>query len=303
MKRNGTHPRFGLWILLPLLWLELGVLIPKAIAQTPIISTPKSPSEGDVNQLLGQWEAKDPLNGDILRLVFTSEGRFYTSIIQAGVNQTDKIPTLELSYQINSQSNPKQIDLISLTNGQRISTIWELTEDGKLRIDFGQEAQNNSKPTTFSQGAILLERVTTSTELPSNIQIFNRDSNVSSVKQDIDRVNREQTLYFLENNKFANTIEQLGLATPLANDNYVYQLQVKSGKAGFAIFTAKAKKPNLNSYVGAVFEYKSKDREKTIASIICETDSPSQSLPNPPTLAPDFTAPLRCATGSRPTQP
>lgn len=305
MKRKGTRARFGLWILFPLLWLELGVLLPKAIAQTPTIPTPKSPvpSEGNVNELLGQWEAKDPLTGDILRLVFTSEGKFYTSIIPAGVARTEKIPTLELSYQINTQSSPKQIDLISLKNGQRISTIWELTEDGKLRIDFGQGQQNNSSQNTFSAGTILLEKVATSTELPSNIQIYNRDSSdVSSVKQDIDRVNREQTLYFLENNKFANTIEQLGLQTPLVNDNYIYQLQV-NGKTGFAMFTAKAKKNNLNSYVGAVFEYKSKKREKTIASIICETDVPTQTLPAPPTLAQDFASPIRCATGSRPTQP
>ncbi|PSB04831.1 type IV pilin-like G/H family protein [Merismopedia glauca] len=303
------HPNFWRYILfMGLIGLNNHIFAQRAIAQTPINSPqiqPSIPNQPNLSQpLWGQWEAKDPLTGDILRLVFTPEGKFYTLIIPAGVSESSKIPTLELAYQVNSQSKPQQIDIISLKNGQRILSIWELTKDGKLRLDFGKSQPGTPRPTTFGAGTILLEKTAASTELPANIQIYNPTSNsASSVKQDIDLVNREQTIYFLENNEFANTIQQLGVKIPLVTDDYIYQLQVSSDKTGKVVFTAKAKKANLNSYVGAVFEYKSKEREKTIASIICETDVPTQTLPNQPTLVEDIAAPIRCATGSHPTQP
>jgi hypothetical protein len=281
------------------------ILAQRAIAQTPIDSPQNPllvPQDSNSSPLWGQWEAKDPLTGDLLRLVFTPEGKFYTLVIPAGSSATSQIPTLELSYQINDRSNPKQIDIISLKNGQRMSSIWELTKDGKLRLEFGQPG--TSKPTTFSAGAIVLEKIATSTDLPANIQIYNSNSQKSSgVTEKINLVNKEQVLYFLENNEFANTIEQLGLKIPLNTDDYTYQLQASSKKTGKAIFTATAKKPNLNSYIGAVFEYKSKEKEKTIASIICETDVPTQTLPSQPTMVEDIAAPIRCAKGSHPIQP
>jgi hypothetical protein len=298
------HPKYWLYILL----VGLVGLNDQIMAQTPITSPPSQisvPNQTNLSQpLWGQWEAKDPLNGDILRLIFTPEGKFYTLIIPAGSSATSQIPTLELSYQVNNQSEPKQIDIISLKNGQRMLSIWELTKEGELRLEFGQPQGVNSRPAKFTKGAILLEKTAISTDLPTNIQIYNKtSSNDSSVKQDIDLVNREQTIYFLENNEFANTIEQLGLKIPLVTDDYTYQVQVSSEKTGKAIFTAKAKKANLNSYVGAVFEYKTKEREKTIASIICETDVPTQTLPKEPTIVEDIATPLSCATGSHPTQP
>jgi hypothetical protein len=281
------------------------MLSQRAIAQTPIDSPQKPllvPQDNNASPLWGQWEAKDPLTGDILRFIMTPEGKFYTLVIPAGSSTTSQIPTLELSYQINDRSNPKQIDIISLKSEQRMSSIWELTKDGKLRLQFGQPGA--SKPTAFSAGAIVLEKIATSTDLPPNSQIYNSTSqNSSGVKENINLINKGQVIYFLENNEFANTIEQLGLKIPLNTDDYTYQLQVNSQKTGKAIFTATAKKPNLNSYIGAVFEYKSREKEKTIASIICETDVPTQTLPSQPTLGEDIAVPVRCAKGSHPTQP
>lgn len=283
------------------------IFLPKAIAQTPTNPTPNifsTPNNSDPNPLAGQWEVKDPVTGDILRLIFAPEGKLYTLVIPAGSSSNSQLPTLALSYQINVRANPQEIDIISPNNGKGISTIWELTKDGKLRIDLGQGQPGSPRPTSFSPSAVILDKVAVAAELPANAQIYNPNaSNVPSVKADIERVNRAQILYFLEYNRFANSMEQLGLKMPPSVEDYVYQLEVNANKTGMAIFTAKAKKPNLNSYLGAVFEYKSKEREKTIGSIICETDSPSQTLPSQPTLAENFTVPIRCATGSHPTQP
>jgi hypothetical protein len=95
-------------------------------------------------------------------------------------------------------------------------------------------------------------------------------------------MNRAQQAYYLENDKFATNIEDLGIGIKPETENYRYQDCASRQSTQSVMMTAQAKRPELRSYTGAVFVVKDNNEDLTVAGI-CETDEPSSTPPAMPT--------------------
>jgi type IV pilus assembly protein PilA len=97
-----------------------------------------------------------------------------------------------------------------------------------------------------------------------------------AAKQNIGAINRGQQAFYLENNKFANSIAELNLGIDpqiAVNEHYEYFQQVDRE---LAITYAQSKNPQFKSYLGAVFVESTAaiDREPSMKRILCELAQP-----------------------------
>ena len=117
-------------------------------------------------------------------------------------------------------------------------------------------------------------------------------------------MNRAQQAFYLENEKFGTTIEELGIGIEPEDENYRYQVVPQGDQAQSVMMTAQAKRPELRSYTGAVFVLKGGDEGVTFAWI-CETDAPSATppaMPGAPSNTQDRLM-IQCPPGSHPLAP
>lgn len=117
----------------------------------------------------------------------------------------------------------------------------------------------------------------------------------AEAKNNIGVLNRSQQAYYLEKEKFANTISDLAIGFLPESENYKYEINADATKV---ISTATAKIGHVKSYTGAVFTIKTKvagvDQMSTVAKA-CESDQPSNIPPKMPELV---GREISCATGS-----
>lgn len=114
----------------------------------------------------------------------------------------------------------------------------------------------------------------------------------SEAKVSIGSINRSQQFSYVENERFASNLEDLGLDYISSETrNYIYN--VSSGQEN-AIVTATAKNPGTRSFVGAVFYVAS---ERIFATVICQTERPSQVTPGQPKL---IGTKAQCPSGTSP---
>jgi uncharacterized protein (TIGR03067 family) len=134
------------------------------IPTTPPTNQPKNPIE---QQLLGQWQSKDPSSELILTFVFSPDGKLY--ILSPN---SQKQMAVEFRYSINPTPKPMQLDL-TISNDQKKSlTIFEFTADGQLRLQLDNTDPSQPRPTSFSGTATLFTKVSDNTKLPENFKII-----------------------------------------------------------------------------------------------------------------------------------
>ncbi len=100
-------------------------------------------------------------------------------------------------------------------------------------------------------------------------------------KHYVGAMNRAQQAYYLENEQFAGSIEELNIGLPLETPNYQYQIWTIGESGPFqaeiispeAIVIAIAQQPGLKSYSGVVWI----DEKGEIMRHMCETDLPSST--------------------------
>lgn len=117
--------------------------------------------------------------------------------------------------------------------------------------------------------------------LPSFLNQANKGKQ-SEAKQYISSINKAQQIFYLEESRFASTIEELGLGINLETKNYIYNISVSEKTRTIA--TATAKEDGLKSYTGAVFLVKNAEGYDTTITAICETKRPSKTPPATPEL-------------------
>src|SRR4028118_1006170 len=286
-----------------------------AIAQqspkpTPTQSPNPALTNSGTSQFVGQWRVKDYLPIP-LTVIFTQDGKFFvllpsylSSFSSTGYPSLSRGPVsaFEYRYKINSTAQPMQIDLISPAENETVATIFELTSDGQLRVEWEGINPGELRPTEFTAGAIYLQKVANTTALPRNTQIIDlaaqeRKARESEGKQYISSMNRGQQAVYAENGKFATAIDELGLGLRPETENYSYQIVPQSGSIPSAMMTAKAKRPELKSYTGAVFAIKV-DGEVTTVSVVCGTDQPSTTPPAMPIAPKNAEEEIKCPAGS-----
>ena len=258
----------------------LATLNTTVLAQNQITPLPPQSQPGNntnVNQkLLGQWKAKDPSSSETLIFIFTPQGKLFSL-----PSNSNTPVALEFQYRINPTFKPMQLDVTIPSSAEPVLTIFEFLADGKMRLQLHGTNPGQPRPKAFSANAMIFEKISDATTLPENVQVFNGESEKQASsqtavegKQFISSMNRAQQAYYLENNKFATTIEQLVGIKP-ETENYQYRILPEGKLTSRVMMTATAKSPESKSYTGGVFVTKVNGESLTIWGI-CETNNPSK---------------------------
>lgn len=239
------------------------------------------------NRLVGQWQLQDIFFVPVT-VVFTAQGRGFLLIPVFGPSGNSSPTAYEFSYQINNTTQPLQID-IAQPGEAPIKTIFEFTSDGRIRVELAGIKPGEPRPTEFTAGFSILNRVSNLTALPRNTEIVNSLEAVNLRKERDGRLIvgsfiRGQQAYFAEKETFTTDIKELGLGLEDRElNNYTYQVSPSNNLRQAVFVTATAKVAGLRSFSGAVFVIKEGEEATTITGI-CETIEPSMTPPLPPGL-------------------
>ena len=100
----------------------------------------------------------------------------------------------------------------------------------------------------------------------------------SEAKTYVGSLNRAQQAYFLDHNKFTNSIADLGLGIASETKNYSYSIETQGS---VAIGKASAKHNDLKSYTGTVFLLKLESSgENTTQAILCVSKDKTKTAPD-----------------------
>lgn len=118
------------------------------------------------------------------------------------------------------------------------------------------------------------------TEVSTKIEYNNQRAKLfqSEAKTYIGSINRAQQAFYLENEKFSSTIEDLSLGISSETSNYKYS--IVSTDQSQAVGLATAKKGEIKSYLGAVLV--AKGTEFGTTATICESNKPTTTQPESP---------------------
>ncbi len=233
-------------------------------------------------RLLGEWrvEGQPSEGGQQPSIFFSQQGKGYF------INELEgKKQAIAFEYRLQSNQKPMQINLLLPGEAQPIETIFELGNDGSLRLET-QTQPGAPRPTNFSTQVVKLKRVYTQPTLPKDVIIIDTSqiSSGSNLAQEsegrthVSAISRAQQAHYLEQAKFAANLADLKLGIPAETASYRYQIIARKHQQ--VIVTAQAKSDKLKSFTGVVLAEKTENApaESTFA-FICETEAPSQTPP------------------------
>lgn len=278
---------------------NLGMSVSAQPSIAPVVaqSQPAPATNPVAQQLLGQWQAKDPSGQELLMFVFAPENKLY--IILPSTEQPD--PAVEMRYRIDAAQNPMHLD-VQINSDDTVMTLFEVSPDGKMRVQLDGTNPGVPRPTALTDAATVFEKVSDATTVPADAEIVGFEEQKGMAQQSEARLfmsamNRAQQAYQLENNKFAATIEELGLGIKPETEFYRYQIVPQGDATKSVLMTAQAKSEELKSYSAAVFVMTNNAEEITIP-VLCETEQPSTSSPPMPTAPSTATGQGQCPAGS-----
>ena len=153
----------------------LAISTTQALAQTPPTtsptkSQPTQPANPIAKKLLGTWEVKNtrnPSSSESLKFIFTPAGKLLI-VMAPRVSGTPLV--YQTRYKINPKPKPMHLD-VTLPEDKKVETIFEFTNDDKLRIELYVSNPGKSRPTTFPEKTPLFEKISSSTNIPKNAKI------------------------------------------------------------------------------------------------------------------------------------
>ncbi|MEH1832196.1 MAG: type IV pilin-like G/H family protein [Nostoc sp.] len=118
---------------------------------------------------------------------------------------------------------------------------------------------------------IIIIGILSAIALPSFLNQANKGKQSES-KQYTGSLNRAQQAYFLENNSFGSTIDQLAIGIKTQTENYKYEISTGSSQVANNGYSLK---PALKSYAGNVVlsTLQNGSSDATTLAILCETTS------------------------------
>jgi hypothetical protein len=282
----------------------LGTLGTPASAQLAIAPNVAQSQDGAkpsavAQQLKGQWQTKDPTTGKLITFIFAPDGNLFT-VLPAPDGSSIAV---KFGYKINPTTQPMQLDMI-VSSDQTVMTIFELTPQGKLRLELEGLDSEKPRPTAFSSNSSLFNKVSDVATVPKDVQVVELETQKANagqsvVKQFITILNQAQQTYYQKNGKFAADIEELGIVTTLETENYRYQIVPQKDNTRSVMIRAIAKNAELPSYTSAVFATKVNGKTTTTAQV-CQTEKPSTSPPTMPVPPTGNSLQVQCPAGSRP---
>lgn len=243
------------------------------------------------------------------KLIASSLSFGLLSSITTSVSAQQSPPTLASPSQTIAQSTSEGNQwlgqwkvTVGQSSGQPISFTFMLTPEGKLFVLVPESA--SGPPVAYE---VPVQKISDVSSLPANAQIAGIEklfqAQTNTPRQPEARVNmgamtRAQQAYFLEKNKFARDIKDLGIGIDSETDDYRYRIVPQGNQTQRVMINAIAKRPGLKSYTSAVFVVKKKNESLTIAGI-CETNSNSSTPPAMPILPRSGSTEVQCPAGSR----
>ncbi|MCM0590351.1 MAG: hypothetical protein KA716_08875 [Gloeotrichia echinulata DEX184] len=149
------------------------VLAEPTPAPIPNPSPPAQTQKPIAEQLLGEWQTTNPSSQDTLTFIFAPEGKLF---ILSPPSESEKRLAVELNYSIDATQQPMQIDITLPNVKEKVLTIFEITPDGKLRLQIENTDPGKSRPKTFSAAATLFKRNSDSRKLPENVKLVDPNS-------------------------------------------------------------------------------------------------------------------------------
>jgi hypothetical protein len=259
--------------------------------------SPSSLSTKAVTQLLGQWQAKDPASGKVLTLIFAPEEQLLIVLPpRAGTTAA-----IKMGYQINPTTQPMQLDM-KVSRDQVAATIFELTQDGKLRLELAGVSPGNPRPANFTNTAVLFEKVSNVTTVPKDVQVVAIETQKATPRPNIAEqyltiLGKAQQAYFLKKGKFAASLEELGIISSAETELYRYQIVPQGDRTNSVMITAQAKTAEVPSYTGTVYAAQINGK-RTPLTVICATNRPSTSPPTMPNITNSNASAVQCPAGS-----
>lgn len=299
------HYRYALYLVVMLLGASTLVNTQKVLANdaAPISqaqSSPQNASQTDaiIKKLLGQWQTKDPKSNTQFTFIFTPENKLFMVLPASD----GSLVALKLAYQINSATQPMQMD-IQLDPEQKATTIFEFTTDGKLRLAIDGLTPETPRPTKFKGDETLFSRTSDATTLPANIKVIEPEvkkakTPADEVKTYLAALTQVQQAHYREQGKFAATIEEVSIGLKTETDFYRYKFIPQKDDTKSIMITAEAKNAQLPSYTGAVFATQINGKNTAVAQI-CETEKPSTTPPIMPNAPITGSSEIKCPVGSR----
>ncbi|NEP08710.1 MAG: hypothetical protein F6K14_00315 [Symploca sp. SIO2C1] len=280
-------------------------------AIVPIITQAQETTESNkiANQLLGKWQARDPNTDELVTFIFAPEAKLLIVL----PDKEESAIAIKMGYAIDVTTQPMQLEVIASPD-EVAQTIFELTNEGKLRLELDGIDPGQPTPTAFSSNATLFEKISDSTTLPEDVQVVELETQPKTSKpkipiQFITLLTKAQQDYYLENGKFAADAEELEIVTNLETQFYRYEIvpQGDSQQNGSTIGNVPTQsvaimalpKPDteLPSYIGWLFITKV-EGETTAIRRICESDESSIAPSVMPTIAvQDDSLVIQCPTG------
>lgn len=261
--------------------------IPEVRSQTDPIS----------QKLIGEWQASDPDSGEFVQLIFAPNHQLFF-ILPADDGSAIAI---QVDYHVETASQPMHLDM-ALTPDEIALTIFEFTPEGMLRLEFKDVTPGQPRPTTFSDTALLFTKISDNTTVPDDISVIEVEPSTHQSSQVIPMqyislLNQAQQVYYLENGQFANTLEQLKIATTLETALYDYEIVPQGNPAMSVAITAHPKDKGLPSYIGAVFVTTINGLPTTVSGI-CQSQEPATSAPPMPIPPTANAKTIQCPVGS-----
>lgn len=112
-------------------------------------------------------------------------------------------------------------------------------------------------------------------------------------------MNRAQQAYYLENDKFSASIEELGLGIKPETEDYTFKIVNQSNQKKSVMNIAQAKREGFKSYVGLVYLTKiDNDTGETVTlAKLCETDRALSKPPKMPKIPNNSSEKIECPSG------
>ncbi|MBE9114898.1 type IV pilin-like G/H family protein [Lusitaniella coriacea LEGE 07157] len=246
-------------------------------------------NERAIAELLGEWQFPD--EDQSVTLIFAPDNQLYILLPDGA----DSSIAIKMGYQVNATTQPMQLDVMVSPNETAL-TLFELTPDGKLRVNL-DITPGDPRPESLGEDTALFDRVSDATQPPEEIEVIEleaaSDSSPPSIPvQFISLLLQGQQAYFLENGQFAQSVDELGFATLMETEEYLYEIIPGDDRAEKVSIAGTPKNDELPSYTGAVFALPT---EEDSVWGICRTEEPSTTPPLALTLA---EGEIQCPSGS-----
>jgi len=122
---------------------------------SPVDDTAKQPSNLKVtlDKLRGTWEGQDA-NSSKLNLTFTTDGK----LIISSKGTDGKLKSFSVTYKINPTPKPMYMDIVLSQIPKPVLTIFNFTDDDKLKIQLDGTNPGLPRPTDFSDSVSLFNK-------------------------------------------------------------------------------------------------------------------------------------------------